>query len=109
MARQLRAGKYLLNVICNTGWTIYDPQASRLVLSWLVSIESDTFGFLVFIHGGRTVVRVATKHQDQRNQWIHQLDKRRGKNIAAVAVANKNARIAWALLSNQTTFQAKAA
>ena len=34
------------------------------------------------------------------------LDKRRGKNISAVAVANKNARIAWALLSKKECFQA---
>jgi transposase len=74
-----------------------------------ISKRGDTYLRTLLIHGGRTVVRVATKYQDQRNQWIHQLDKRRGKNIAAVAVANKNARIAWALLSNQTTFQAKAA
>jgi len=54
----------------------------------------------LLIHGGRTVVRVAEKYQDKRNKWISQLDQRRGKNISAVAVANKNARIAWALLSN---------
>ena len=33
---------------------------------------------------------------------------RRGKNIGAVAVANKNARIVWAVLSNKTTYQAQA-
>jgi transposase len=38
-----------------------------------------------------------------------QLQERRGKNISAVAVANKNARVAWALLSHKTTYQASAA
>jgi transposase len=33
------------------------------------------------------------------------LNKRKGNNITTVAVANKNARIAWALLSKKTTFQ----
>ena len=45
----------------------------------------------LLIHGGRTVVRVADKYKDKRNRWISELDQRRGKNISAVAVANKNA------------------
>lgn len=70
-----------------------------------ISKRGDTYLRTLLIHGGRTVVRVAEKYQDKRNQWINKLDQRRGKNITAVAVANKNARIAWALLSNKTTFQ----
>jgi transposase len=71
-----------------------------------ISKRGDTYLRTLLIHGGRTVVRVAEKYQDKRNTWIKQLEQRRGKNISAVAVANKNARIAWALLTNQTTFQA---
>lgn len=73
-----------------------------------ISKRGDAYLRTLLIHGGRTVVRVAEKYQDKRNQWINQLDQRRGKNISAVAVANKNARIAWALLTNKTTFQANA-
>lgn len=73
-----------------------------------ISKRGDTYLRTLLIHGGRTVVRVAEKYQDKRNSWINQLDQRRGKNISAVAVANKNARIAWALLTNQTTFQTSA-
>jgi len=40
---------------------------------------------------------------------VSELEQRRGKNISAVAVANKNARIAWALLSKKTTYQVAAA
>jgi len=71
-----------------------------------ISKRGDSYLRTLLIHGGRTVVRVADKYQDRRNQWIAELDKRRGKNISAVAVANKNARIAWALLSKKTTYQA---
>ncbi len=74
-----------------------------------ISKRGDTYLRTLLIHGGRTVVRVADKHQDQRSQWISQLDARRGKNISAVAVANKNARVAWALLSQKTTYQTRAA
>lgn len=74
-----------------------------------ISKRGDTYLRTLLIHGGRTVVRVAEKHQDKRSKWVKQLDDRRGKNISAVAVANKNARVAWALLSNQTTYQANVA
>jgi len=70
-----------------------------------ISKRGDSYLRTLLIHGGRTVVRVADKYQDKRNQWISNLEHRRGKNISAVAVANKNARIAWALLSNKTTYQ----
>lgn len=43
----------------------------------------------LLIHGGRTVVRVAYKRQDKHSQWISWIDPRRGKDIPAVAVANK--------------------
>lgn len=74
-----------------------------------ISKRGDTYLRTLLIHGGRTVVRVADKHSDQRNQWVTQIETRRGKNISAVAVANKNARVAWALLSKKSTYQAKAA
>jgi len=70
-----------------------------------ISKRGDSYLRMLLIHGGRTVVRVAHTHQDQRNRWISGVEHRRGKNISAVAVANKNARIAWALLSKKTTYQ----
>jgi transposase len=74
-----------------------------------ISKRGDTYLRTLLIHGGRTVVRVAKKHTDKRSTWVMQLEERRGKNISAVAVANKNARVAWALLSHKTTYQASAA
>jgi transposase len=74
-----------------------------------ISKRGDSYLRTLLIHGGRTVVRVAHKYTDRKNRWISELDQRRGKNISAVAVANKNARIAWALLTKKTTYQVKAA
>ncbi|MCU7861031.1 MAG: IS110 family transposase, partial [Candidatus Thiodiazotropha sp. (ex Lucinoma kastoroae)] len=74
-----------------------------------ISKRGDSYLRTLLIHGGRTVVRVAHKYTDRKNRWISELDQRRGKNISAVAVANKNARIAWALLSKKTTYQAAVA
>jgi len=71
-----------------------------------ISKRGDPYLRMLLIHGGRAVVRVADKYHDKRNKWIQTLEQRRGKNITAVAVANKNARIAWALLSKQENYRA---
>ena len=42
---------------------------------------------------------------DKRSDWLSQLMCRRNKNIATVAVANKNARIIWAILSKGEQYQ----
>ncbi|MES9856286.1 MAG: IS110 family transposase [Sedimenticola sp.] len=73
-----------------------------------ISKRGDSYLRTLLIHGGRTVVRVAHKYEDRKSRWVSELDQRRGKNISAVAVANKNARTAWALLSKKTTYQAVA-
>ena len=39
------------------------------------------------------------------DRWLKRLLARRSRNVAAVALANKNARIAWALLAHERTFQ----
>jgi len=52
----------------------------------------------LLVHGARSVVRVAANKNDPINQWVNQLQERRGFNRATVAVANKNARIIWAVL-----------
>jgi hypothetical protein len=46
-------------------------------------------------------MRWVGRKTDRRSQWIRQLVERRGKNRTAVAIANKNARIVWALLTGR--------
>jgi len=71
-----------------------------------ISKRGDSYLRMLLIHGGRSVVRVTHRHNDRRNSWIDALAQRRGVNIAAVAVVNKNIRIVWALLNKKTTYQA---
>ena len=52
----------------------------------------------LLVHGARAVVRTAPRKTDPANEWVNQLRERRGFNRATVAVANKNARIIWAVL-----------
>ena len=60
---------------------------------------------MLLIHGARAVLRHATKREDRRSRWLTDLEQRRGKNIAAVALANKNARMVWAILTRNEKYQ----
>ena len=48
----------------------------------------------------------AMRHGDHLSRWVVSLQARRGYHKALVAVAAKNARIAWALLSKNQTLRA---
>ena len=73
-----------------------------------ISKRGDTYLRTLLIHGGRATVRVAHKNQDKRSRWIGEIKQRRGENISNVAVANKNARIAWAVLTRKVNYKAAA-
>jgi transposase len=60
------------------------------------------------IHGARAVMFRLTKHDDRRSQWLKGLAARRGFNRAIVALANKTARIAWAVLTRKEDYLAAA-
>lgn len=53
----------------------------------------------LLVHGARAALRTAATKTDSRSQWINALVARRGHNKACVALANKNARIIWAMLT----------
>jgi len=56
------------------------------------------------IHGARAVVSRSPKHDDRRSIWLNALVARRGFNRTIVALANKTARIAWALLNRKEEY-----
>ena len=60
----------------------------------------------LLVHGARAVVRTAPSKTDPNNTWVNQLRERRGFNRATVAVANKNARIIWAVLRTGEPYRA---
>lgn len=67
-----------------------------------ISKRGDTYLRTLLIHGARSVVR----HAKARPDWLQNLLERRPTNVATVALANKNARIVWALLAHERTYQA---
>lgn len=68
-----------------------------------ISKRGDTYMRTLLIHGARSVIRYAASKADEAS-WLHQVMARRNKNVAAVALANKNARTIWALLAYQRTY-----
>jgi transposase len=64
-----------------------------------ISKRGDVYLRTLLIHGARAVVRVTERKADT-DTWLKRLLGRRHKNVAAVALANKNARTAWALLAH---------
>ncbi len=63
-----------------------------------ISKRADAYLRTLLIHGARAVIRVAQNKADQASGWLAKVLGRRNKNVAAVALANKNARTVWALL-----------
>ena len=59
----------------------------------------------LLIQGAWSVVRNVDRSDDRLSRWAKQLIQRRGKHKAAVAVANKLARILWAMLYYKTDYR----
>ena len=70
-----------------------------------ISKRGDSYLRTLLIHGARAVIRVAERKAEQADRWLKRLLGRRNKNVAAVALANKNARIVWALLAHDRDYQ----
>ena len=69
-----------------------------------MSKRGDRYLRTLLIHGARSVIQTAANKTDPRSRWIVGVVARRHKNVAAVALANKNARIAWALIVRGGTY-----
>lgn len=60
----------------------------------------------LLVHGARSYLRVVDKKSDAKSAWARDLKQRRHVNVAAVALAAKHARIAWAILAHGTEYRA---
>ncbi|MEX3671635.1 IS110 family transposase [Paraburkholderia phenoliruptrix] len=66
-----------------------------------ISKRGDTYLRTLLIHGARSVLT----HAKEPGPWVEQLSKRRPKNVVIVALANKMARMIWAVLANDRPYQ----
>ena len=69
-----------------------------------ISKRGDVYLRSLLIHGARAVVSQAKHRDDRLSRWVTGIATRRHPNVAAVALANKTARMAWAMLRNKTNY-----
>lgn len=56
------------------------------------------------MHGARAVIRFAKNRDDSLSRWVNDLTARKHVNVATVALANKTARMAWAIVHGDTEY-----
>jgi hypothetical protein len=64
----------------------------------------DVYLRTMLIQGARAVIRFVARRSDSQAVWLQRLMQRRHKNVAIVALANKIARVAWAVLTRRTAY-----
>ena len=69
-----------------------------------ISKRGDRYLRSLLIHGARACLRHLCHKVDALSQWVKKLIQRRGYNKACVALANKNVRIIWALMSHNRQY-----
>ena len=70
-----------------------------------ISKRGDRYLRSLLVHGARSVVIQAAKKDDRLSRWINKVRAERGYNKATVALANKMARIGWAVLAHKSVYQ----
>jgi len=69
-----------------------------------ISKRGDVYLRTLMIHGARAVVASANNKDDRLSRWVTGIATKRHPNVAAVALANKTARMAWAMLRHKTDY-----
>lgn len=70
-----------------------------------ISKRGDCYLRCLLIHGARAAVTRSNKMPDKKAIWLKSVEERRGRNRATVALANKNARIMWAMMVNKSEYK----
>jgi transposase len=73
-----------------------------------ISKHGNSYLRKLFIQGARAVLQQRTKQAPGLNEWLARLASRTHHNVVAVALANKLARIAWAVLAKEERYQPQA-
>lgn len=70
-----------------------------------ISKRGDKHLRALLVHGARSVARYAKERDDRLSRWVQDLIERRGYNKAVVALANKLARIGWAVVTRAEQYR----
>lgn len=74
-----------------------------------ISKRGDAYVRTLLTHSARSVIRHAKNKEDPLSNWINNMGKRKHHNIVAIALANKTARVAWAVISKNTDYSSQLA
>jgi transposase len=69
-----------------------------------ITKHGDTYLRTMLVQGARAVMRFVGRRTDRQAVWLQRLMQRRHKNVAVIALANKIARIAWAVLAKRVAY-----
>jgi transposase len=70
-----------------------------------ISKRGNAYVRALLVHGARAMLRTAATKDDALSRWVTRLAERSHPNVACVALANKTARMAWAMLRHGTDYQ----
>lgn len=103
-ARHFPSGRHLS---ANIGITPHEHSSGGKQRLFGISKRGDCYLRTLLIHGARSALRCAEGKNDRMLQWALKLKEAKGFNVAAVALANKMVRIAWAMLAHGRRYNAQ--
>ena len=70
-----------------------------------ISKRGDSYLRSLLVHGARAMIQMAKHKEDHLSLWVMRISNNRHPNIAAVALANKTVRMAWAMIRKGLDYQ----
>jgi len=74
-----------------------------------ISKHGNRYVRMLLIHGARSCLKSLNRENHELGLWMTQLEERSHRNVVAVALANKLARIAWAVLARHEVYRSSTA
>lgn len=71
-----------------------------------ISKRGDRYLRYLLVHGARAVISRRKYLPTKKDLWLKALEERRGRNRTTIALANKNARVLWAMMARQENYKA---
>jgi len=70
-----------------------------------ITKRGDSYLRTLLVHGARSAILAAQRRKEGPPSWMSRLLERKHPNVACVALANRNARIVWALLAHKRDYE----
>ena len=70
-----------------------------------ITKRGDSYLRTLLVQGARAVMHFVHRRDDRHSRWIQAVMHRRHPSVAAIALANKTARIAWVILTSDAAYK----